>query len=131
MPKTNPAPGFEKYPDHSVTLEPVAGSVQVEAFGQVVAETVAAIWLKESRYPPVIYVPRGDVRFDLLQDSDNSTYCPFKGTARYWSLLVGDDFVGDAVWGYDQPYDEVADLADYVAFYPDRVGAILLDGKPV
>ena len=97
MPTPNPAPGFEKNPDHSIRLEPVVGSVQVEAFGQVIAETVAAIRLTESRYPPVVYVPRSDVRFDLLQDSDISTYCPFKGTARYWSLRVDDDFFGDAV----------------------------------
>jgi len=129
MPNNNAAPGFKDYPDHTVTLEPVLGSVRVEVFGQTIAETVAAIWLKESRYAPVVYVPRGDVRFGLLRDSDTTTYCPFKGTARYWGLQIGDDFVGDGVWGYDSPFDEVAVLADYVAFYPDRVGAIMLDGQ--
>lgn len=128
---SNAAPGFRDYPDHTLTMEPVIGSVRIEAFGQTIAETVAAIWLRESRYAPVIYVPRGDVRFGLLRDSETTTYCPFKGTASYWSLQIGDDFAGDAVWGYDNPYDEVADLADRVAFYPDRVGAILLDGQPL
>ncbi len=131
MVMSNAAPGFEKYPDHTVTLEPVTGSVRIEVLGQTIAETVAAIWLNESRYPPVVYVPRGDVRFGLLRDSDTTTYCPFKGAARYWSLQVGDDFIGDVAWGYDSPYDEVAALADHVAFYPDRVGAILLEGKPL
>ncbi len=129
---TNLAPGFKKHPDHTITLEPLLGSVQVEAFGQVIAETSQAILLREGGYPPVVYLPRDDVRFDLLQANSNTTYCPFKGEARYWDIQAGGGGASAAVWGYDSPYDEVAQLSDYVAFfYPDRVEKILLDGQPM
>jgi len=131
MPDTNSAPGFKKHPDHQITLEPLAGSVRVEALGQVIGETTRAILLRESRYAPVVYLPRDDVRFDLLQANTDRTYCPFKGEAHYWDIQVGGDCAGAAVWGYDRPYDEVAQLSDYVAFYPDRVENILLNGQPL
>ncbi len=128
---TNPAPGLKKYPDHRITLEPLAGMVRVEAFGQTIAEAAQAIVLREAGYQPVIYLPRDDVRFDLLQANSDTTYCPFKGQARYWDIQVGDDRASAAVWGYDNPYNEVAQLAGYVAFYPDRVEKILLNGQPL
>ena len=129
MSDTNAAPEFKKYPDHIVTLEPVVGSVRVEAFGQTVADTIAAIRVRESRYAPVIYVPRGDVRFDLLQPSELTTHCPFKGDASYWSIRVGDHHIGDAAWGYASPYDEVAELAGYVAFYTNRIDGIYMNDE--
>ena len=131
MSDTNSAPGFKKYPDHSITLEPLSGAVQIEAFGQVIAETSQALLLREGKYAPVAYIPRADVRFDLLKANSDTTYCPFKGEARYWDIQVGGDSVSAAVWGYDSPYDEVARLSNYVAFYPDRVGKILFDGQPL
>lgn len=131
MSNTNSAPGFKQYPDHTITLEPLAGLVRVETFGQAIVETAQAILLRENRYSPVVYVPRGDVRFDLLKANADMTYCPFKGHASYWDIRVDDDCTSAAVWGYDSPYDDVAQLVDYVAFYPDRVEKILLDGQPL
>ena len=128
MSKTNPGPGYKDYPDHSVELIPLSGEVQVKALGTIIATSSNTLRVDESRYPPVIYVPRSDVDFYKLTENDHTTYCPFKGEARYWNIQVGDDFLGNAVWGYDTPYDEVAVLKDYVAFYSDKIDAIIVDG---
>lgn len=128
MSANNPGPGYKDYPGHSVELIPQSAHVQVTALGAVIAKSSKTLRVEESRYPPVIYVPRSDVNFDYLKENDHSTYCPFKGEARYWNIRVGNDFLGNAVWGYDTPYDEVAALKDYVAFYGDKVDEILLDG---
>ena len=53
--------------------------------------------------------------------TEHHTYCPYKGTASYWSIAVGDRLSENAVWAYPEPFDEVAALKDYVAFYWDRV----------
>lgn len=117
-PTGNSGPGYAKYPDHSVTLVPFTGNVKVTHEGKVLAESRGATLLTESGYNPVYYLPRADVRFTGLEDVALSTYCPFKGTARYWQLESGAEPVA---WGYDAPYDEVRQLSDYVAFYSDRV----------
>ena len=128
MSEANPGPGYKDYPGHSVELIPLSGEVQVKALGTVIATSSKTLRVDETRYPPVIYVPRSDVDFDKLTENDHTTYCPFKGEARYWNIQVGDDFLGNAVWGYDTPYDEVAVLKDYVAFYSDKIDAIIVDG---
>ena len=125
----NPGPGYRDYPDHKVAVKPLEGEVKVVALGQPIATSSNTLLVEEGRYAPVIYVPRSDVRFEFLRENDLTTYCPFKGDARYWNIQVGDDHIGGAVWGYDTPYDEVAELADYVAFYKDRIDEITVDGK--
>jgi uncharacterized protein (DUF427 family) len=127
MPETDKsAPGFQKHPDYRVDLEPVGEPVRVVFAGQPIAATEGAVRVLETKHDPVIYVPRTDVRFDCLAATDHTTYCPFKGDARYWTITVGDRRSENAVWGYDDPYDEVADLSDYVAFYTSRVDSITI-----
>lgn len=130
MSNNNPGPGYQQYPDHCVELKPCSADVRIEALGQIIAQTSRAIVVEETRYDPVIYVPGADVDFAMLQENDEQTYCPFKGTARYWNIRVGNDHIGSAVWGYDHPYDEVKGLAGHVAFYKDRVDTIYIDNNP-
>ena len=92
--------------------------------GTTIASSRAALKVDESRHDIVYYVPRRDVRMDLLTATEHTSYCPFKGTARYWSIGVGERRAENAVWAYDAPYDEAAQLRDHVAFYPDRVDRI-------
>ena len=86
------------------------------------ADTTDAIYVFEKGHLPVYYFPAGDVRFDLLEPTTTSTHCPRKGDASYWTIVVGERRV-DAVWGYPNPIDGMEKLADYVAFYWDRVDA--------
>jgi len=71
--------------------------------------------------PIVYYLPRTDVKMERLARTQHRTYCPFKGEASYFSILGGAE---NAVWSYEQPYDEMAAIKDYVAFYPEKVDAI-------
>ncbi|WP_236788178.1 DUF427 domain-containing protein [Amycolatopsis sp. GM8] len=112
-----------KIPDatHPITVEPTPGRVVVRAAGKVIAESTAALTLRESSYPPVQYVPIADVDPSVLKASETKTYCPFKGEASYYTLAVGQQELTDAVWTYETPYDAVGEIASHVAFYPNQV----------
>jgi uncharacterized protein (DUF427 family) len=108
-------------PDHPITVRPTGQRVVVRVGATVVAETTSALTLQESTYPAVQYVPLADVDPALLQPTATHTYCPYKGEASYYSLLVPEAELTDAVWTYRTPYAPVAEIAGHVAFYPDRV----------
>jgi len=120
----NPAPGFVRHPEHRVDLAREGRRVVVRFGGVAVADTTAAITVRESRYPEVYYVPLADVGAEFLARTGHRTYCPFKGEASYWTLSAGGKTAENAVWGYETPYDEVAALAGHVAFYRDRMDAV-------
>jgi uncharacterized protein (DUF427 family) len=111
-------------PDHLISIERNAGRVVVSVAGRVIADTREALTLHETHYPAVQYVPRKDVDMTLLERTDRTTYCPYKGDASYFSIPVGGERSIDAVWTYETPYAAVADIKDHLAFYPDRVDAI-------
>ena len=112
---------YHKYPDYRVDLDPSRERVRVRYNGQVIADSAKTLIVRETKHDPVVYFPREDVRLDAMQRTDHETFCPFKGEASYWSLRVGDRVEENAVWTYEDPFDEVAGLKDYVSFYPDRV----------
>ena len=80
--------------------------------------------MRESNYGPGPYFPRKDVDLALLERTDHATYCPHKGEATYYSIPLGGERSINAVWTYEAPYEWVAEIKDYVAFYPDRVDVI-------
>jgi uncharacterized protein (DUF427 family) len=112
------APGFEKYPRSHIETKAAAERVRVSFNGEVVADSRAAVALKEGSYPVVYYVPRQDVKMDRLERTSHSTHCPFKGDASYFSLKGGPE---NAVWSYETPYDEMTAIKGYLAFYPNKV----------
>lgn len=118
----NPAPGFRKRPDYSIVTQPAGVRAQVRAGGIVIADSRDALVMKEGDYPPVYYFPRADVAMDRLVRSSRTTYCPFKGTASYFSLRDGP---ADAVWSYESPYDEMSAIRERLAFYPEKVDSII------
>ena len=111
-------------PDHPITIEPNPGRVVVTLGGRVIADTRAALTLREASYPPVQYIPRKDVDMAALARSATTTYCPYKGEAAYFSIPAGGERSVDAIWTYEAPYDAVAEIKDHLAFYPDRIDAI-------
>jgi len=111
-------------PDHPITVEPTAGRVVVTAGGRVIADTRAALTLREASYPAVQYIPRADVDMAQLARSKHATYCPYKGDCAYYSIPAAGERANDAVWTYEAPYDAVAAIRGHVAFYPDRVDSI-------
>jgi uncharacterized protein (DUF427 family) len=113
--------GFKTNPDYRITFEPSPRRVRVKCNGVTIADSTDAHLLFETRHLPVYYFPRADARMDLMTASDHHTFCPYKGTASYWTLKVGDRVAENAVWGYPEPFDEVAAIKDFVAFYWNRV----------
>jgi uncharacterized protein (DUF427 family) len=85
----------------------------------VLAETERPLVIDEQDHGLVLYLPRDDVRMELLEPTGTVTWCPFKGRARHWRVAGGDEV--DVAWSYEEPYPEVARLAGYLAFYQDRV----------
>ncbi|MFL6126167.1 DUF427 domain-containing protein [Actinophytocola sp.] len=108
-------------PDHPITIEKNPARVVVRVGDQVVADTTAALALRESNYPAVQYIPLSDVEPAFLKETDTSTYCPYKGDASYYSLVTADGELTDSIWTYREPYPAVAEIAGHVAFYPDKV----------
>ena len=115
------APGFEKYPNYEVAREAQGARVRVLFDGTLLASSDRAVRVLETRHQPVRYFPRSDVRMDLLERSEHTTFCPFKGEASYYSVQGAGKAGKNLIWTYEDPYDEVADLEGLVAFYADRV----------
>jgi len=104
--------------DHRIETKPAKERVRVTFKGEVIADTRDAIRMEEGTYPAVFYFPRKDVKMERLIRSSHRTHCPFKGDAAYFSLVNGPE---NAVWSYEQPYDEMSVIKERLAFYSDKV----------
>ncbi len=118
--KTPMIPG----PAHPITITHSADRVLVRVADRTIVDTRGALLLKEASYPGVYYLPRGDADMSLLTKTDHTTYCPYKGECSYFSIPAGGVRSQNAVWTYENPYPSVADIKDYLAFYPNRVDSI-------
>ena len=107
--------------DHPITVTPTTERVVVRSGDQAIADSTNALTLQESTYPAVQYVPLADVDQQLLRSTDTATYCPFKGDASYYSVVLAGQEITDAIWTYPEPYEAVAPIAGHVAFYPNKV----------
>jgi uncharacterized protein (DUF427 family) len=114
-------------PDHPISITPTAGRVVVTVAGRVVADSRNALTLQEATYPAVQYVPLADVDQSMLERTDTTSYCPYKGEAGYYSVTAGGANAVDAVWEYLDPQEAVAGIKGHVAFYPDRVDSIAVE----
>jgi len=112
---------YAEYPDYRVDLIPSSERVQVSLGGEIIADSSRTLTVLETKHAPVTYFLREDVNFDWLEATDHRTFCPFKGEAVYWTARVENRVEDNVVWGYENPFDEVAALKDYVSFYTDRV----------
>jgi uncharacterized protein (DUF427 family)/acyl-CoA thioesterase len=113
--------GWDRYPDHVIDVVPFRHRVRVWAGDQVIAESDACLLLEEAKHVDRLYFPVGDVDFDLLEETEHHTVCPFKGRADYWSIGEGDQREENVVWGYRAPFPEVGPIEGHVAFYHERV----------
>jgi uncharacterized protein (DUF427 family) len=117
-------------PDHPITVTPTGHLVTVTARGRPVASSEHTLTLREAGYAPVYYFPPTDVNWDVLRESDTTSYCPYKGDAGYVDGVLEDGdtadnadptVIGDVGWFYAEPYEPVAAIAGHIAFYPERV----------
>jgi uncharacterized protein (DUF427 family) len=108
-------------PDHPITITSNPKHIRASAAGTPIADTRAALTLKEANYPAVQYVPRSDANMALLKRSTHVTHCPYKGDANYFSITIGDKIIENAVWTYESPFAAVSQIAGHLACYPDKV----------
>jgi uncharacterized protein (DUF427 family) len=106
---------------HTITITPAELHVEVSLAGQKLAESDRPVLLDETGLPTRFYLPREDVRTDLLRPTDTATHCPFKGDASYWSAQVGGETYEDVVWSYEAPIPEAEGITGLMCFYPERV----------
>ncbi|MDX1658721.1 MAG: DUF427 domain-containing protein [Nitriliruptorales bacterium] len=102
--------------------------VRVEVDGVTVANTHQPRLLFETNLPTRYYIPKTDVRMDLLRPSDTHTHCPYKGQASYYDLVLEDTTYEDFVWWYPSPLLESVGIAGYVCFYNEKVD-LYVDGE--
>jgi uncharacterized protein (DUF427 family) len=111
-------------PDHPITIERNGNRVRVTFAGVAIADSTRALTLREASYPPVQYIPREDAKMDLLRPTANASHCPYKGDASYFSISAGGKVAENAVWSYATPFPAMAEIKEYLAFYPSRIDKI-------
>lgn len=116
-------------PYHRVDVLQSSRRVKVVLGGEVVAETDQPRLLFETNLPTRYYIPKLDVRMDLLTPTDLHTRCPYKGEASYWTVTVGGQEFENIVWAYPAPIPEIPKLENLLCFYNEKVDAIYVDGE--
>lgn len=115
---------------HTITIYPTDDHVEVRVGDLLLAATDKALKLHEAGLPARYYLPREDVRMDLLRPTTFRTTCPFKGEASYWSVEVGGETRDGIVWSYETPKSEAAAVTSMLSFYPDRA-EVTVNGRPL
>ncbi|KJC39669.1 hypothetical protein UB31_30175 [Bradyrhizobium sp. LTSP849] len=108
-------------PDHPITITQNPRRVRVTAGDIVIAESAKALTLKEAKYPAVQYVPREDANMALLERTERTTHCPYKGDASYYSIKADGKTLDNAIWTYETPFPAMTEISGHLAFYPDKV----------
>jgi uncharacterized protein (DUF427 family) len=122
--------GHPRNPYHRVDCVRTSRRLRVEVAGTVLVNTTETMGVYETALEPRLYVPREHVRMDLFVASSSTTYCPYKGTAWYWSAVVGEEIVEDVAWSYEDPLPESLPLRSMLSFDGARV-ALFQDLPPV
>jgi len=122
--------GTDMSAGHKITITPADARIEVSVGGQKLADSRRAVVLAESGLPPRYYLPREDVRTDLLRPTSTESTCPFKGQAAYWSAEVGGEEHPDIVWSYESPIPEAAGIAGLMCFWTERGAQVTVDGVP-
>jgi uncharacterized protein (DUF427 family) len=121
----------QAFPDpyHRVDVRRTSRRVEVRARGELVATTERALLLSETALGNRFYLPREDVTAPLHGPTPTSTFCPYKGTASYWTLELPDGTrLDDAAWSYEAPFPESAPVQGLVSFWGDEVEISVTSG---
>ena len=105
---------------HQITITPSNQHIEVTLDGEKLASSDRALLLEETGAPDRYYLPKEDVRTDLLRPTSTKTTCPFKGEASYWSVEAGGRVHDDVVWSYETPIAESEQITGLLCFYTER-----------
>jgi len=117
-------------PYHRVDVLNSSRHVKVTVGGVVVADTNRPRLLFETGLPVRYYIPKVDVRMDLLEPSQTITRCPYKGIASYWSVHSLEAIHHDLAWSYKSPIPECSKIENLIAFYNEGVD-LDVDGERI
>jgi uncharacterized protein (DUF427 family) len=133
-PRPDPVePGQESvwdYPRPAIALATDAHIV-IEHGGQVIADTRNTVRVLETSHPPNYYIPPHDIAEGVLRRAGGSSFCEWKGAAKYWDVVVEDEVLEQVGWSYPNPTASFAILADFIAFYAAPFDRCLMDGEVV
>jgi len=116
--------GHPRNPYHRIDCLRSRRLLRVEAAGVTLVDSTDTLAVYETALEPRLYVEPGLVRTDVLEPSTTRTYCPYKGTASYWSARIGSELIEDVAWSYEDPVPESAPLGRYLSFYENRLTVV-------
>ncbi len=118
-------------PYRRIDTMPSSRHVQVRLGGEIVADTRRANFLFETSLPTRYYIPKEDVRTDLLTPSELKTGCPYKGKAQYYSVTVAGNLFEKIVWTYPEPVPECPKIKNLLCFFNEKVDSITVDSQEI
>lgn len=118
-------------PYHRLDVCHSSRHLRVVVSGKTVADSRKPVMLFETGLPARFYIPKTDVRQQLLKPTDHKTECPYKGEASYYSIVVDGEESENFAWTYPFPNQEVNKIKDHVAFYTEKIDEVFVDGKPM
>jgi uncharacterized protein (DUF427 family) len=121
--------GHARDPHHRIDIRPSSREIRAILGGETIAQTRRGMFLFETGLPTRYYIPPQDVRMEFLTPSRRTSVCPYKGTASYWSVRVGDRISEDAVWGYPEPLPECPRIRGHFCFYPEKIDRLDVEGE--
>jgi uncharacterized protein (DUF427 family) len=119
--------GHARDPFKTVDTRRSSRRVEIEIDGVTIADSTRSVMLFETYLPTRYYLPREDVRMDVLVPSDTMSVCAYKGYARYWTAHVGDRVVTDVAWSYEDPHNYATSVKDMICFFNEHVD-VCVDG---
>jgi uncharacterized protein (DUF427 family) len=131
--RITPGPGQESVWDYPrpPRVEDSVRHIQVIFGGITIAQTRRAKRVLETSHPPVYYIPPEDVRLEYLAESDQASWCEWKGQASYYTIAVGERRASNVAWFYPNPTPDYSSIKDYVAFYPSHMDTCFVDDEQV
>ena len=127
------SPGQESvwdYPRPAI-CEPSSRRIEIVHCGVKLVDTQNAWRTLETSHPPTYYIPQSEIDMDYLRPNARRTLCEWKGQARYFDLVIGEDRIPALAWSYTQPTEPFDPIRDFLAFYPDPLDSCLVDGKQI
>ncbi len=118
-------------PEHPITIEPATSRWRARFAGHVIADSNEAMILRAAAGPPRVYFPRQDVELGYMSRTERTTYCPYKGDASYFTILMDGEFADNSVWSYERPFPAMEAITGRLSFYPDKVEVYPVDDAAV
>ncbi len=103
-----------------INIRKAGGTWVLRAGETFLGQSDNALELSEGKYPPVIYFPKADIDPSMLEPSNTTSHCPYKGDASYHSIKTDAGLIKDAGWSYETPINGIEPITGHIAFYPER-----------